>query len=94
LIKFELIYSNFLGWTKEEAIDSLLRKSGYNGRITDRIRSRVILTRYQSAKYVITYQEYLQFVGENPTKHSTKHDNRKPKSSKYLIDEFAIDEWN
>lgn len=81
------------GWTKEEAIDSLLRKSGYNGRITDRIRSRVVLTRYQSAKYVITYQEYLQFVGENPTKH-TKHENRKSKGSKYLVDEFAIDEWN
>ncbi|CAG8609290.1 24204_t:CDS:2 [Cetraspora pellucida] len=48
------------GWTKEETIDSLLRKSGYNGRITDKIRSRVVLTRYQSAKYVITYEEYLE----------------------------------
>ncbi|CAG8494527.1 9983_t:CDS:2 [Cetraspora pellucida] len=50
------------GWTKEETIDSLLRKSGYNGRITDKIRSRVVLTRYQSAKYVITYEEYLEHV--------------------------------
>jgi len=81
------------GWTKEEAIDSLLRKSGYNGRITDKIRSRVVLTRYQSAKYAITYQEYVQHVSENQTKHSTKHENRNPKGSKYL-DEFTVDEWN
>jgi len=82
------------GWTKEEAIDSLLRKSGYNGRITDRIRNRIVLTRYQSAKYVITYQEYLQYISENPTKYSTIHENGKPNGSKQLIDEFAIDEWN
>ncbi|GBB99704.1 hypothetical protein RclHR1_00360053 [Rhizophagus clarus] len=81
------------GWTKEEAIDSLLRKSGYNGRITDKIRSRVVLTRYQSAKYVVTYQEYLQYVSEKPTKHNIKHENRNPKGSEYL-DEYAIDEWN
>ncbi|PKC16031.1 hypothetical protein RhiirA5_370160 [Rhizophagus irregularis] len=81
------------GWTKEEAIDSLLRKGGYNGRITDKIRSRIVLTRYQSAKYVVTYQEYLQHVSENPLKHGIKHEIRNPKDSKYL-DEFAIDEWN
>ncbi|CAG8732866.1 21960_t:CDS:2, partial [Racocetra persica] len=50
------------GWTKVEAIDSLLRKGGYNGRITDKIRSRVVLTRYQSAKYAITYDEYLEHI--------------------------------
>ncbi|CAG8741711.1 15668_t:CDS:2, partial [Racocetra fulgida] len=47
---------------QEEAVDSLLRKGGYNGRITDKIRSRVVLTRYQSAKYVITYEEYLEHI--------------------------------
>jgi hypothetical protein len=52
-----------------------------------------VLTRYQSAKYVVTYQEYLQYVSENPTKHNIKHEIRNPKGSKYL-DEYAIDEWN
>ncbi|CAG8855096.1 21900_t:CDS:2, partial [Gigaspora margarita] len=56
------------GWTKEETIDSLLRKSGYNGRITDRIRNRVALTRYQSAKYVITYDEYIEHISRKPGK--------------------------
>ncbi|CAG8667916.1 22267_t:CDS:2 [Dentiscutata erythropus] len=60
------------GWTKEETIDSLLRKSGYNGRITDRIRNRVALTRYQSAKFVITYDEYIEHISRKPGKLSKK----------------------
>ncbi|CAG8657380.1 1380_t:CDS:2 [Ambispora leptoticha] len=50
------------GWSKVEAIDSLLRKGGFTGRITDRVRQRIILRRYQSAKYQITYDEYLEYV--------------------------------
>lgn len=46
------------GWTKEEAIDSLLRKGGYRGPITDCVRSSVVLTRYQSSKVEASYQEY------------------------------------
>ncbi|TPX31067.1 hypothetical protein SmJEL517_g05494 [Synchytrium microbalum] len=48
------------GWTKIEAIDSLLRKGGYSGRITDQVRQKIVLTRYQSSKYTITYEEYLK----------------------------------
>ncbi|CAG8435444.1 9143_t:CDS:2 [Ambispora gerdemannii] len=50
------------GWSKVETIDSLLRKGGFTGRITDRVRQQIILRRYQSAKYTITYAEYLEYV--------------------------------
>ncbi|KAI9031164.1 ammecr1 protein [Hyaloraphidium curvatum] len=48
------------GWSKLEAIDSLLRKGGYAGKITDKTRSGIKLTRYQSKKLEITYKEYLE----------------------------------
>lgn len=46
------------GWTKVEAIDSLLRKGGFRARITDGVRSRIRLTRYQSEKARMTYSEW------------------------------------
>ncbi|KAJ1978971.1 hypothetical protein H4R34_003013 [Dimargaris verticillata] len=47
------------GWSKIEALDSLLRKGGYQGKITDAVRYGIHLTRYQSQKTALTYQEYL-----------------------------------
>jgi len=47
------------GWTKEEAIESLVRKSGYKGPVTDALLSSIRLTRYQSSKHSLTYAEYL-----------------------------------
>ncbi|KAF9985607.1 AMME syndrome candidate protein 1 protein, partial [Entomortierella chlamydospora] len=47
------------GWTKEKAIESLLRKGGYKGTITQEVLDSIILTRYQSQKAQATYQEYL-----------------------------------
>lgn len=44
------------GWTKQEAIDSLLRKGGYRGKITkDYCLSSIVLTRYQSEKFETNY---------------------------------------
>ncbi|CAG8586025.1 1033_t:CDS:2, partial [Acaulospora colombiana] len=78
------------GWTKEEAIDSLLRKSGHSGRITDKIRNRIVLTRYQSAKYSITYEEYLQY---NNNSNSEINKVELPKH-KLIIDGFDAEELN
>ncbi|KAJ0968109.1 hypothetical protein J5N97_025026 [Dioscorea zingiberensis] len=50
------------GWTKMEAIDSLMRKAGYNGPITEPLRKRVRLTRYQSTLYTMPYSEYVAYV--------------------------------
>ncbi|KDE08884.1 hypothetical protein MVLG_00981 [Microbotryum lychnidis-dioicae p1A1 Lamole] len=46
------------GWTQLEAIDSVIRKSGYSGRITQDIRDSLRLTRYQSKKVHVTWKEW------------------------------------
>ncbi|KAI8905655.1 AMMECR1 domain-containing protein [Powellomyces hirtus] len=48
------------GWTKTEAIDSLLRKGRFSGKITPKVRQSITLTRYQSSKTSVTYDEYLK----------------------------------
>eukprot|EP00252_Welwitschia_mirabilis_P009170 TRINITY_DN2151_c0_g2_i2.p1 TRINITY_DN2151_c0_g2~~TRINITY_DN2151_c0_g2_i2.p1 ORF type:complete len:182 (-),score=20.33 TRINITY_DN2151_c0_g2_i2:430-975(-) len=50
------------GWTKIETIDSLMRKSGYFGVITESLRKRVHLTRYQSTLYTMHYSDYVAYV--------------------------------
>lgn len=50
------------GWTKTEAIDSLMRKSGYNGTITESLRKRIQLTRYQSTLFTMHYSDYVAYV--------------------------------
>lgn len=53
------------GWTKLEAIDSLMRKAGYNGVITDSLRKLIRLTRYQSTAFTMHYGEYIAYVKLN-----------------------------
>ncbi|KAG4997131.1 hypothetical protein AAZX31_10G116600 [Glycine max] len=52
------------GWTKTEAVDSLIRKAGYNGPITDELRMQIQLTRYQSTLFTMHYSEYVSYVKE------------------------------
>lgn len=47
------------GWTKEECIHSLMRKSGYRGRITPAILESAELTTYTSTKAALSYSDYL-----------------------------------
>lgn len=49
------------GWTKIQAVDSLLRKGGYQEKITEHLRRTLKVTRYQSEKFTLTYDEYIQF---------------------------------
>lgn len=49
------------GWTKVEAIDSAIRKAGWNGPITPALRSSLIIERYQSSKFTATYQEWKEW---------------------------------
>lgn len=46
------------GWSKVEAIDSLLRKGGYKAAINDSKRKSIRLTRYQSEKASMLYDEW------------------------------------
>ncbi|KAF5177939.1 Ammecr1 family, partial [Thalictrum thalictroides] len=67
------------GWTKLEAIDSLMRKSGFNGTITESLRKRIRLTRYQSTLYTMHYSDYASYVkmtrGEAPAINGAKPKN-------------------
>jgi len=46
------------GWTKIEAVDSAIRKAGWDGRINEDLRRSVKLRRYQSRKCVVGWDEY------------------------------------
>eukprot|EP00304_Pavlova_gyrans_P000950 CAMPEP_0206053060 /NCGR_PEP_ID=MMETSP1466-20131121/35007_1 /ASSEMBLY_ACC=CAM_ASM_001126 /TAXON_ID=44452 /ORGANISM="Pavlova gyrans, Strain CCMP608" /LENGTH=204 /DNA_ID=CAMNT_0053428219 /DNA_START=23 /DNA_END=637 /DNA_ORIENTATION=+ len=50
------------GWQVEETINSLIRKAGYQGPIDARVRSSIVLTRYQSTKSSLTYDEYVSIA--------------------------------
>lgn len=67
------------GWTQTDAIDSLIRKAGYNGMITESLRKRIRLTRYQSTLYTMNYSDYVSYVkatrGAAPSIFGAKADN-------------------
>jgi len=50
------------GWTKLETVDSLVRKAGYSGPITESMRRKFRITRYQSSLYTMHYSEYQAYV--------------------------------
>jgi uncharacterized protein (TIGR00296 family) len=49
------------GWDRIQTVDSLLRKGGYKGVITNEVRRSIRLTRYQSEKITVSYQEYKDY---------------------------------
>ncbi|XP_042212235.1 AMME syndrome candidate gene 1 protein homolog isoform X6 [Homarus americanus] len=49
------------GWDHEQTIDSLLRKGGYKGPVTSEVRRNIKLTRYQSEKKSVTFQDYMSY---------------------------------
>lgn len=53
-----LMLSFILGWDQIQTIDSLLRKGGYRGNITNETRRGIKLTRYTSQALEMTYNEY------------------------------------
>ncbi|KAG0460665.1 hypothetical protein HPP92_020561 [Vanilla planifolia] len=58
------------GWSKIEAVDSLMRKAGYNGAITEALRMRLRITRYQSTIYTMHYSEYISYVKTKRGRHN------------------------
>ncbi|EYU33334.1 hypothetical protein ABFS82_03G017100 [Erythranthe guttata] len=67
------------GWTVIEAIDSLIRKAGYSGKITGQLRKSIQLTRYQSTLFTMHYGDYVAYVktirGAAPTINGAKPTN-------------------
>mmetsp|Transcript_5507 Transcript_5507/g.7230 ORF Transcript_5507/g.7230 Transcript_5507/m.7230 type:complete len:249 (+) Transcript_5507:249-995(+) len=60
------------GWNQQIAVQSLIRKAGYNGSIQEGLLHKIQCTRYQSSKHRLTYQEYVAVVGHDPLKHEKK----------------------
>ncbi|KAL9647228.1 hypothetical protein ABK040_012580 [Willaertia magna] len=50
------------GWSKEEALNSLIRKSGYKGKINSELLKEIELERYRSSKVSLSYEEYIDLV--------------------------------
>jgi len=46
------------GWTKIDTIDHAIRKAGWNGAITNDLRSRLRVQRYTSQKQSVTFDQY------------------------------------
>lgn len=46
------------GWNHVQTIDSLLKKGGFRGTITTEVRQSILLTRYQSEKITVSYNDY------------------------------------
>ena len=46
------------GWTKEQAIDSLIRKSGCEQPITDELRDSLEVCRFVSTRYTVPYERW------------------------------------
>jgi len=51
------------GWTKREAVDSLIKKAGWKGQVSDALYQSIKLTRYQSSKSAMHYHEYAEKYG-------------------------------
>ncbi|CAF0794747.1 unnamed protein product [Adineta ricciae] len=49
------------GWNHVQTLDSLLRKGGYKAPITSDMRKSVQVTRYQSEKLTLHYNDYVQY---------------------------------
>ncbi|KAJ2081847.1 hypothetical protein H4R24_002054 [Coemansia sp. RSA 988] len=50
------------GWSKIEAIDNLLRKGGYQLTVTKDMRESIKLTRYQSKKAHLSYDQFSEML--------------------------------
>lgn len=51
------------GWTKDQALESLIRKSGFKGSISRALLDGLRVTRYKSSKRVMDYAAYSRTLG-------------------------------
>lgn len=69
-------------WDQVTAVASLIRKAGYHGRVSDDMLQKIKCTRYQSSKQKVTYDEYVQFRGHDPSPLLQGHDGRETKTAR------------
>jgi len=51
------------GWDQLETVQSLIRKAGFQGKITNSLLKNMEVTRYQSSKFKLCYSEYCAMRG-------------------------------
>jgi AMMECR1 domain-containing protein len=52
------------GWSRRGTVESLLRKAGYNGSVSEALLRQLRVTRYQSSPLTRSYGEYAQAAEE------------------------------
>ena len=50
------------GWSRRYTVESLLRKAGYDGAVSDRLLASLQVTRYQSSPLTRAYADYADFA--------------------------------
>ena len=58
-------------WDQKAAVTSLIRKSGYSGKIDDELFAQIDCTRYQSSKLRMTFEEYMMIRKEQTVQSSS-----------------------
>lgn len=53
------------GWDKLDAVDSAIRKAGWDGTITEDLRRNIKLRRYQSRTCTVTWDDYVDWREQN-----------------------------
>lgn len=53
------------GWDQLDAVDSAIRKAGWDGLITEDLRRSLKLRRYQSSRCSVNYDEFIEWRQEN-----------------------------
>jgi len=51
------------GWDQQKTVQSLVLKAGYKGAITKGLLQKIRCTRYQSSKFKLSFEEYVQHHG-------------------------------
>lgn len=52
------------GWSKVDAVNAAIRKAGYKGSVTEELRKSCKVSRYQSKKVKVDYDEWIRWRNE------------------------------
>ena len=52
------------GWDRIDAVDSAIRKAGWDGRISEDLRRSIRVRRYQSRKCIVGWDEFVEWRAE------------------------------
>ena len=62
--------ANEQGWSPQQAVESLIRKAGYQAPVVPSLLQRIKCTRYQSSKFALDFAQYCAIRKEHVTSNS------------------------